>query len=381
MGAGIATTFLSSGFQVILMEQNQQALDAGQKQVENHFAANLSRGRMTQAQIDGYLSNLTPSVDYQQLSKCDLVIEAVFENMAVKKEIFSKLNTICKKDCVLATNTSYLDIDEIASVTSRPEQVIGMHFFSPANIMKLLEVVQAEKSSDQALVTAMAVAKKLKKISVLVGVCFGFAGNRMYTRYGREVQQMLLEGAKVSQIDKALTNWGMAMGPLAVADMSGIDIGYHARSSQPFPEFDKGYFKPSELMFKQGRYGRKTGSGYYLYDDHGHPVADSAVDNAISEQSVQLGIAQREFTEEDIVKRALFALISEGLQLLEDRIVQRASDLDVIWLHGYGFPRHKGGPMFQAKQFGKEAMEKTFKQYSDDFGAKIWPLVGFSFLD
>ncbi len=381
MGAGIATAFLSSGFQVILLEQNQQALDAGQKQIENHFAANLSRGRMTQAQIDGYLNQLKPSVDYQILAESDLVIEAVFENMTVKKEIFAKLDAICKKDCVLATNTSYLDIDEIASVTSRPQQVIGMHFFSPANIMKLLEVVKAEKSSEQALVTAIAVAKRLKKVSVLVGVCFGFAGNRMYTRYGREVQQMLLEGAKVTQIDQALTSWGMAMGPLAVADMSGIDIGYHARSSQPFPEFDKGYFKASELMFEQGRYGRKTGSGYYQYDGHGHPADDPVVDNLIREKADELAIPQIEFSDEDIVNRALYALISEGLQLLKDGIVQRASDIDVIWLHGYGFPRHKGGPMFQAKQIGSSILEKTFKQYAEEFGVKIWPSVELNLLD
>ncbi len=381
MGAGIATAFLSNGFQVTLLEQNQPALDSGKKQIENHFAVNLNRGRMSQNQVDGYLANLNPSIDYQQLAESDLVIEAVFENMAVKKAIFSQLKTICKKECILATNTSYLNIDEIASATDRPEQVIGMHFFSPANIMKLLEVVRAKNSSDQALVTAIAVAKKLKKVSVLVGVCFGFAGNRMYTRYGREVQQMLLEGAKVSQIDKALTDWGMAMGPFAVADMSGIDIGYHARSTQTFPAFDRGYFKASELMFEQGRYGRKTGSGYYQYDDHGHPVADPAVDKAIREQAVQLEIAQHQFTDEDIVKRVLYALISEGLQLLKDGIVQRASDIDVIWLHGYGFPRYKGGPMFQAKQIGKQLLKKTFQQYSEEFGAKIWPSVEFSFLD
>lgn len=381
MGAGIATAFLSSGFQVILLEQNSQALDSGKKQIENHFAANLSRGRMSQNQIDEYLSRLTPSIDYQLLAESDLVIEAVFENMAVKKEIFAKLDVICKKECVLATNTSYLDIDEIASVCNRPEQVIGMHFFSPANIMKLLEVVKAEKSSDQALVTAMAVAKKLKKISVLVGVCFGFAGNRMYTRYGREVQQMLLEGANVSQIDHALTRWGMAMGPLAVADMSGIDIGYHARSSQPFPDFDKGYFKPSELMFEQGRYGRKTGSGYYQYDDHGHPVADPEVDSVIRDKANELGIAQQVFSDKNIVQRALYALISEGLQLLEDGIVQRTSDIDVIWLHGYGFPSHKGGPMFQAKQIGRQQLDESFQQYAKEFGDKIWPSVDFDVLE
>jgi len=375
MGSGIATAFLSSGFKVTLIEQNQPALDSGRERIENNFSANIKRGRMSQAQVDNYLSYLTTTINYQELAKSDLVIEAVFENMEVKKDIFAKLDSICKKDCVLATNTSYLDINEIASVISRPEQVVGMHFFSPANIMKLLEVVRAEKSSQRALFTAMTVAKKLKKISILVGICFGFAGNRMYTRYGREVQQMLLEGAKVSQIDNALTSWGMAMGPLAVADMSGIDIGYHARSSQPFPEFDKGYFKPSELMFDKGRYGRKTACGYYQYDENNKAIADPEVDKLIQEKASELNIPQQTFTEEQIVQRALYALISEGLQLLKDGIVQRASDIDVIWLHGYGFPRHKGGPMFQARQIGKSEMGSNLDQLRSKEGDKIWPHV------
>ena len=375
MGSGIVTVFLSSGFNVCLIEQNQQALDLGKEKIETNFAGNVKRGRMTQSQVDSHLNQLTCSTDYQVLSQSDLVIEAVFEHLQVKKEIFSKLDTICKKECILATNTSYLDIDEIASVVSRPEQVIGMHFFSPANIMKLLEVVKAKNSSEQALVTAMAIAKRLKKIPVLVEVCFGFAGNRMYTRYGREVQQMLLEGATVSQIDTALTNWGMAMGPLAVADMSGIDIGYHARSSQPFPEYDKGYFKPSEIMFEQGRYGRKTGSGYYEYDENNKAVIDPAVDQLFQEKAQELNIPQQSFTDEQIVQRALYALISEGLQLLKDGIVQRASDIDVIWLHGYGFPRHKGGPMFQAKQIGKDKLELELNNLRSIEGDKIWPLV------
>jgi len=375
MGSGIATAFLSSGFEVSLIEQNQQALDLGRERIENNFSINVKRGRMSQAQVDNYLSCLTTSVDYQELAKSDLVVEAVFENMDVKKDIFSKLDVICKKECILATNTSYLDINEIASVVHRPEQVIGMHFFSPANIMKLLEVVRAEKSSEKSLITAMAVAKKLKKISVLVGVCFGFAGNRMYTRYGREVQQMLLEGATALQIDKALTDWGMAMGPLAVADMSGIDIGYHARSSQPFPEFDKGYFKPSEIMFERGRYGRKTGSGYYQYDENGKAIVDPEVGVLIKEKAEELNIPQQIFTGKQIVKRALYALISEGLQLLKDGIVQRASDIDVIWLHGYGFPRHKGGPMFQARQIGKNKLELELNNLRSIEGDKIWSLV------
>ena len=375
MGSGIATVFLISGFEVVLIEQNDQALQQGTNKIKNNFTVNLKRNRMTSEQVADCERRLSASIDYDSLKECDLVIEAVFENMEVKHQIFQKLDEICKPDCVLATNTSYLDINEIAAVVTRPEQVIGMHFFSPANIMKLLEVVQAKQSSEKALVTAMTIAKRLKKVSVLVGVCFGFAGNRMYTRYGREVQQMLLEGAKVAQIDKALTDWGMAMGPLAVADMSGLDIGYHARSSQPSPDFDPGYFKPAELMYQLERYGRKTQAGYYHYDENGRAVEEPKVDQLILEKASELKIEQHPFNDEEIVNRALYALISEGLQLLEDKIVIRSSDLDVIWIHGYGFPRHKGGPMFQAQQFGKETLDKTFAKLNTKEGNKIWPQV------
>ncbi len=381
MGSGIATAFLDSGFEVILIEQNAEALDAGVARIEKNFASNVKRGRLTEEAAEAKLSNLQASTDYQSLSHSDMVIEAVFEKMSVKKEIFSKLSSVCKDDCILATNTSYLDINDIATSVERPEQVIGMHFFSPANIMKLLEVVQAEQSSEQALVTAMSVAKKLKKISVLVGVCFGFAGNRMYTRYGREVQQMLLEGASVVQVDKALTTWGMAMGPLAVADMSGIDIGVNARNSQPFPEHDPGYFRPSVLMFEQNRFGRKTSAGYYLYDENNGATEDPLVAEIIKTEAQKLNITQTTFTDEEIVQRCLLALISEGAQLLQDGIVQRLSDIDVIWLHGYGFPRHKGGPMFQAQQMGKERLQASLEAIRAKAGEAIWPEVELDFLD
>ena len=380
MGSGIATAFLSSGFKVVLIEQNDDSLSLGKERIENNFASNVKRGRMSQSQTDSFLNDLKTSTNYASLNDCDLVIEAVFENMDVKKTIFKQFDQMCKASCILATNTSYLDINEIASVVKNPSRVIGMHFFSPANIMKLLEVVQTKDSSEQALVTAMTVAKKLGKISVLVSVCFGFAGNRMYTRYGREVQQMLLEGAKVSQVDNALTGWGMAMGQLAVGDMSGIDIGYHARSSAPSPEYDKGYFKPSELMYELGRYGRKAGKGYYQYDGNGKGSNDPLVDEIIAKEAENLGFEQKEFNDDEISQRALLALISEGFQLLKDGIVKRASDIDVIWLHGYGFPRYKGGPMFQAQHMGQNKLELEFEKLRQLEGIEIWPEVDFSLI-
>jgi 3-hydroxyacyl-CoA dehydrogenase len=254
----------------------------------------------------------------------------------------------------------------------RPEQLVGLHFFSPANVMKLLEVVQAEQTSDTVIATAMSIGKKLKKISVLVGVCFGFAGNRMYTRYGREVQQMLLEGATVEQIDNALTAWGMAMGPLAVQDLSGIDIGHNARSAQPFPKHDKGYFRAAATMVEAGRLGRKTNAGFYQYND-GKKQAAAQVETLLRAKASELNIEQKIFTDEIIVQRALFALIAEGLALLKAGIVQRTSDIDVIWLHGYGFPRYKGGPMFQAKQLGEQGVAENLNALRAEFGDDIWP--------
>jgi 3-hydroxyacyl-CoA dehydrogenase len=374
MGSGIATSFLSSGFSVQLIEQNEDALSGGLERIKNNFAVNVKRGRMTQQGADSCAAKLDGSTDYQTLVDCDLVIEAVFEDIDVKKTLFAKLDKVCKPSAVLATNTSYLDIDEIAATISRPEQVVGMHFFSPANIMKLLEVVKAAKTSDQVIATAMAVGKKLKKVSVMVGVCFGFAGNRMYTRYGREVQQMLLEGATVEQIDKAMTGWGMAMGPLAVQDLSGIDIGHNARSAQRFPEHDKGYFRAAATMVEVNRLGRKTSAGFYNYDENGKAQPAAEVEQLLTDKAASLGFTQRNFDDDEIIHRALFALISEGLALIEAGIVQRMSDIDVIWLHGYGFPRHKGGPMFQAQQLGEVNVANALADLQHQFGEDIWPV-------
>lgn len=381
MGSGIATSFLSSQFNVQLIEQTEEALAAGLGRIKANFEGNVKRGRMTQQVADNALAQLAGSTDYQTLADCDLIIEAVFEDIDVKKTLFAKLDEVCKPQAVLATNTSYLDIDEIAATISRPEQVVGMHFFSPANIMKLLEVVKAAKTSDQVIATAMQVGKKLKKVSVMVGVCFGFAGNRMYTRYGREIQQMLLEGATVEQIDKAMTGWGMAMGPLAVQDLSGIDIGHNARSAQPFPEHDKGYFRAAATMVEANRLGRKTQAGFYDYTDQGKAQNSAAVETLLRNKAEQLGIAQRQLDADEIVHRALFALISEGLALIEAGIVQRVSDIDVIWLQGYGFPRHKGGPMFQAQQLGEVNVANSLADLQHQYGEAIWPVTFVDGLD
>lgn len=381
MGSGIATAFLMAGFTLVLIEQNKAGLEAGVSRIGSNVASNVKRGRISQAFADSAMAKLSAATDYQALADCDLVIEAVFEDLAVKKALFVKLDKVCRPDCILATNTSYLDIDEMAASISRPQQVIGMHFFSPANIMKLLEVVRARQSSEQAIASAMAVAKKLKKIAVLVGVCFGFAGNRMYTRYGREIGQMLLEGAKIEQIDRAMTQWGMAMGPLAVLDMSGIDIGHNARSAQTFPKHDPGYFRAAAVMVEHGRLGRKSGQGFYQYDENGKAQNDAQAANLLKDQAVSLSIEQKTFSDEEIVERAILALISEGLALFKQGIVQRLSDIDLVWLHGYGFPRHKGGPMFQGQQMGQAKVSQLLQKYRDQAGVEIWPQVDVSMLE
>jgi len=381
MGSGIATCFLSANFNVQLVEKSAEALEAGLTRIKSNFDSNVKQDRMSRVRADACLANLSGSIDYQSLKNCDLVLEAVFEDLEVKKRLFKRLTEVCKPETIFATNTSYLDINAMALSIKRPEQLVGMHFFSPANIMKLLEVVKADKTSEQVIATAMNVGKQLKKVSVLVNVCFGFAGNRMYTRYGREIQQMLLEGAKVEQIDKAMTDWGMAMGPLAVQDLSGIDIGHSARSGQPFPDYDKGYFSAAATLVEANRLGRKTKAGFYDYDENGKNKYAAVVSLLLENKANELGIKQVTFTDNQIVQRALLALISEGFALLAEGIVQRNSDIDVIWLHGYGFPRFKGGPMFQAQQIGQASVAqqliKLREGLADELANKIWPKVNF----
>ncbi len=380
MGSGIATSFLMANFKVILAEQNQLALDSGLDKIKVNIMGAVKRKRITAETAEHYLANLSGETDYQAFTGCQLVIEAVYEDLELKKSVFKELSDICSDSTILASNTSYLDLNQIAASVKRPQQVVGLHFFSPAHIMKLLEVVKAEHTSNQVLATAMKLGKQLKKIPVQVGVCFGFAANRTYTRYGREIQQMLLEGASVEQIDKAMTNWGMAMGPLAVQDLSGIDIGHSARSARPFPTQDPGYFRAAATMVEHNRLGRKTQAGFYHYDETNKSSVDDKVTQLLRSTAKKLGITQHEFTEKEIVHRALFALISEGLQLLKAGIVERLSDLDVIWLHGYGFPRFKGGPMFQAQQLGIKQVSKELAILREQFGEHIWPEVDLSFL-
>ena len=351
MGAGIAMCFASKGFPVRLFEINPDNLARGLAAIETNYKETRSRGIIDDKQMNKALDLIEGTGSYQALADVDLVVEAAFENIDVKREIFSNLDSVCKPETIFASNTSYLDINTIAESTSRPERVLGMHFFSPANVMKLLEVVRAGKTSECTLASAMAVGKKIGKVSVAVGHCYGFVGNRMYARYGREANQLLLEGASPDQVDSAMRVWGMAMGPLEVNDMSGIDIAYKARKENKtrFSD-DPLYFRAADLMVEAGRLGRKTEAGFYSYKN-GKKEPDTLVQDIISDDAKKLGIDQRsDISAEEIQQRIIGALIKEGEKILEEGIASRAGDIDVIWLNGYGFPRFRGGPMYYGKQ-------------------------------
>ena len=346
MGQGIALCFADAGRSVTILERSEANLEKGLAAIQQQYQKQVAKGRLSEVEAATRYENIRGTCRYDTLSDIDLVIEAAFETMDVKKSIFSELDRVCKPGAILATNTSYLDIEQIAAVTDRKAQIVGMHFFSPANIMKLLEVVKTSDTSHQTLVTVMNLGKQINKISVLVGTCYGFAGNRMYASYGREANRLLLEGATPEQVDNAMTKWGMAMGPFAVNDMSGIDIAYKARKENPDLSNDPSYFKAADAMVEHGRLGRKTGSGFYRYDETGKKFHDDEAVKIIRKEAEKLGISSREISEDEIQTRLIEALISEGNHILEEGIASKASDLDTIWLNGYGFPRFRGGPMF-----------------------------------
>jgi len=351
MGCGIASCFASAGFDVCLLEIKPENLQAGLRVIRNRYQQSVDRGRIDQATMDVCINRIHGTCDYADLAEVDLVVEAAFESMQVKKAIFAELEKHCKPQAILATNTSYLDIDEMALSTQRPGNIIGMHFFSPADVMKLLEVVRATKTDSQTLVTVVAVGKRIGKIAVAVGVCYGFVGNRMYSAYGAAANALLLEGATPDQVDNAMQDWGMAMGPFAVADLSGIDIGYKARRERPGAAQPEDYFRPADLMVEKGRLGRKSGVGFYSYRD-GKRQPDPAAVKLIRHEAQRLGITQRKISDLEIQQRLTESLAKEGESILADGIVSRAGDLDAIWLNGYGFPRFRGGPMCYADEMG-----------------------------
>jgi 3-hydroxyacyl-CoA dehydrogenase len=360
MGGGISMNFLSAGFPVTIVEMAQEALDRGAGTIRKNYEATASKGRMTESQVEGAMGLLNPTLDFDALSECDLIIEAVFENMDVKKEVFGRLDKIAKPGAILASNTSYLNIDEIAASTSRPEDVVGLHFFSPANIMKLLEIVRGAKTAPDVLVTAMQLAKRIKKVAVVAGVCHGFIGNRMLMPRQVEATKLLLEGATPEQIDRVHVEFGMPMGPFQMADLAGVDIGWH-RDPRRIENV-------RDALCAVDRWGQKKGAGFYDYDEKRRPSPSPVVQGIIDDFRAKEGVEKREISDQEIVERTLYTMVNEGAKILEEGMAQRASDIDVVWVYGYGWPVYRGGPMFWADTEGLPNILEGLKRQHERMG-------------
>lgn len=372
MGTGIAICLANAGIPVTLLEVGRDHLERGLEIISRRYAKSAAQGRISEEQAAVRRQLIHGTCDISDLVHADLVIEAAVENMDVKKDIFTQLDEVCRPDAVLATNTSYLDVNHIAAATKKPGRVLGLHFFSPADVMKLVEVVRAQKSDARSLATAMSLAIRMGKIPVPVGVCYGFVGNRMYACYGREGQMLLLEGATPVQIDAAMECWGMAMGPMSVLDMSGLDISYKARRENPRQPDDPLFFRPADVLVEMGRLGRKTGAGFYRYDDSGEKREDPEVTAILRREAETLGVTQRDIDNDEIQERMIHALINEGAWILEEGIARQSGDIDVIWLNGYGFPRYRGGPMFYAADTGLERVLEVINRYRQRYGDRYW---------
>lgn len=365
MGGGIAMNFANAGIPVTIVEQQPEALERGLGVIRKNYERTASKGRITAAQVEERMGLITGSLTKDDLASVDLVIEAVFELMDVKKSIFTELDAICKPGAILATNTSGLDIDEIAAVTKRPESVIGMHFFSPANIMKLLEVVRADHTSKEVIATVMALSKKIGKIPVLVGVCPGFVGNRILYARRRESERLLMEGAMPWDIDTGVTNFGLPMGPYQMSDLAGLDIGWRKEESAGRTV--------REVLCEMDRRGQKTGAGYYDYDENRKSTPSPVAAKIIEDFRAKEGVEPREISEEEIFERCTLPMINEGLRILEEGKAVRASDIDVIYVNGYGWPVYRGGPMFYADQLGAEHVLERLRHYEEKYGADFTP--------
>jgi 3-hydroxyacyl-CoA dehydrogenase len=374
MGRGIAMAFANAGLPVALFDVDQAAVDASLALIRGEYEGRVKRGRMSQDDAEERIARIAGAVDYAAMADTDLVIEAVFENMALKKDIFARLDEACRPGAILASNTSTLDVAEIASATSRPADVVGLHFFSPAHIMRLLEIVRTDETAGDVLATSMQLAKTLRKVGVLSGNAYGFIGNRMMEPYGREAEMLVLEGATPRQVDEVLQRFGMAMGILAVYDMAGVDVGYKVRQERKeFLPDDPAFCRASDMLVEQGWLGQKTGQGFYRYekgsrDRHDHPEALAM----IAAEAARLGITQREISDEEIEQRCLCALINEGARVLEEKVAMRASDVDVVYTSGYGFPRHRGGPMFYADTVGLETICERIDTFAQKLDPQYW---------
>lgn len=357
MGGGIAMNFLSAGIPVTMVETNGEALERGTGVIRRNYEASAAKGRLTPEQVETAMDRLSPTLDFEALAQCDLVIEAVYENMDVKKEVFARLDKVARSGAILASNTSYLDVDEIAASTSRPQDVVGLHFFSPANVMKLVEVVRGAKTAPDVIATAMALGRRIGKVPVVAGVCYGFIGNRMLIPRQDNALALVMEGASPDQVDKVHTDFGMPMGPFQMTDLAGVDIGWHRDPAR--------IENLKDALCAQGRWGQKTGAGFYDYDEQRKRTNSPVVTALIEEFREREGIVPREIADEEIVVRTLYTMVNEGAKILEERIAQRASDIDVVWLHGYGWPRWTGGPMFWAGETGLARIVEALNRHAD----------------
>jgi len=370
MGGGITMNFLSAGMPVVLLETKQEALDKGLATIRKNYENSMKKGKLTPAQVDERMARVTPTLAYDSFRDVDLVIEAVFENMEVKQTVFRTLDEVCKPGAILASNTSYLNLDRIASFTQRPQDVIGLHFFSPANVMRLLEVVRGAKTAPDVLATSMALAKKIGKIAVVSGVCDGFIGNRMLARYGAAANGLINAGALPQQIDGALQRFGMAMGPFRMGDLAGLDIGWATRRRKAAEAGIE--MKPvvADRLCEAGRFGQKTGAGWYRYEaGQRDPIPDPLTEQLIAQYRSEAGITPRRIGDDEVIERCMFALVNEGARILEEGIAARASDIDIVYLNGYGYPLHRGGPMLYADAVGLPNVVRALKRFAAEPGA------------
>jgi 3-hydroxyacyl-CoA dehydrogenase len=365
MGGGISMNFANAGIPVTIVEMKQEALDRGLGVVRKNYENTAKRGRLTMDDLEKRMGLLTGSLDLSALADVDLVIEAVFENMDIKKDIFGKLDGICKPGAILASNTSYLNVDEIASATKRPQDVIGLHFFSPANVMKLLEIVRGRETAADVVATSMALAKTIGKVAVLVGVGPGFVGNRMLAQRTRESQALVMEGALPWQVDKVIYDFGFPMGPFAMGDLAGLDIGWSAETSKSSTI--------REVLCEQGRRGQKTGAGYYDYDENRNAKPSPVTEQIIKDFQTKAGINPRQISDEEILERQIYPMINEGAKILDEGKAMRASDIDVVWLNGYGWPAYRGGPMYYADQIGLKVVLDKMKEFQAKNGDQFKP--------
>ncbi|HEV8311165.1 MAG TPA: 3-hydroxyacyl-CoA dehydrogenase NAD-binding domain-containing protein [Methylomirabilota bacterium] len=367
MGGGIAMNFANAGIPVTVVEVSQEALDRGLGIVRKNYEATAAKGRLTRADVEQRMGLLRGTTDFGAVADADIIIEAVFEEMPIKKEVFAKLDAIAKPGAVLATNTSTLDVNEIATATKRPASVIGTHFFSPANVMRLLENVRGAKTDKPTIATAMAAGRRIGKVPVLVGVCYGFVGNRMLHQRGQQAEQLILEGAPPHQVDKVLTDFGFPMGPFAMSDLAGLDVGWRIRKGRGVTS------AVADRICELGRFGQKTGAGYYRYEKGDRtPMPDPEVERIITEVAKAQGIQRRSIAETEILERLLYPMVNEGAKILEEGIAIRASDIDVIWVYGYGWPVYRGGPMFWADQVGLPAIHDRLREYGRRTGDPFW---------